>query len=243
MYQKMMRAIGKLIKSISTTTNIDIRCAAKSYEHYSNELLLNFDYSVSYKIGDVCWVEFGNNLMPEMSYSHMAVIMKRFGKLYYALPITTLDRSKPLMADAYHPVYNPAGKKEYFFMKGTDYSFLSHDSVIKLSDLKSISVKRIKTRCGSMPSDDFNILENIIFKKFFPSEDRQINLLLKENSILKMKLELSNIPNEIEDMSQISISSVYSTEITKEINNKVNIKLTDAYNQTVIKDIIIKHHK
>lgn len=240
MYQKMMKAIGKLIKSISSTTNMDVICAAKSYEHYSKELLLNFDYSVSYKIGDVCWVEFGNNLIPEMSYSHMAVVMKRFGKLYYVLPITTFDRSKPLMADAYHPVDNPTGKKEYYFMKGIKYSFLSHDSVIKLSDLKSISVKRIKTRCGSIPSNDFDVLENIIFKKLFPSEDRQMNILLKENSVLKMKLELNNIPNEIEDMSQISISSLYDTEITKEANNKINLKLTDVYNQTVIKDIFIK---
>lgn len=243
MYKKMLRATGNLINSLSSTRYIDVERSAKAYNFYAKEIMSGFNYSSFYNIGDVCWVEFGNNLTPEMSYLHMAVIMKRYDKTYYVLPITTYDVRNTLMVNAYHPIDNPIGNNSYFSMKSIEYPFLTHDSVLKLAELRPISIKRIKSRCGSVPSNSFDIINNLVFCRLFPSEDRRNNILLKENSLLYMKLELSNIPNKISDKTEISVDAKYNPMIVELVDNKLELKLTDSYGQSEIKIISIKQIK
>lgn len=243
MYKKMLRATGNLMNSLSSTRHIDVERSAKAYKFYAKEIMSGFNYSSFYNVGDVCWVEFGNNLAPEMSYLHMAVIMKRYDKTYYVLPITTYDVRNSLMVNAYHPIDNQTGNNSYFLMKSIEYPFLMHDSVLKLAELKPISIKRIKSRCGSVSSNNFDIINNLVFCRLFPSEDRMNNILLKENSLLYMKLELANIACEVLDKADIFIDAKYNPMIVELTDNKLELKLTDSYGQSESKIINIKQIK
>ena len=64
----------------------------------------------------------------------------KFGK-NYVLPIFSYNPDKHI--DIYHPIDFPLSKSHLFLLKNSEFSFITHDSVLKLNDLRTVSVNRI----------------------------------------------------------------------------------------------------
>lgn len=106
-----------------------------SIDFLINQRFIGFDYKCSYRVGDFVWIEYGDNTEPELSFEHLGIIIMKKNHAYYTLPFTTSKKHNKLHMNAYHKKDNP--KKE-------DFPFLLHDSVIKVSELRLVSEKKIK---------------------------------------------------------------------------------------------------
>lgn len=122
------------------------------------------------KKGEIYQFEFGKNFQPEMSYEHRGLMIGVKQKLLYVLPIFSYDPSKH--SDVYHPVDFPDSKSDLFLLKSCDFSFISHDSVLKLNDIRTVSVKRILYQQNgtiSLSSETYRKIEELVLQKYFPS--------------------------------------------------------------------------
>ena len=93
------------------------------------------------KKGEIYQFEFGKNYKPEMSYEHRGLVIGVKQKLLYVLPIFSYDPAKH--PDVYHPTDNPTSKSDMFLLKSSEFSFINHDSVLKLNDIRTVSINRI----------------------------------------------------------------------------------------------------
>ena len=122
------------------------------------------------KKGEIYQFEFGKNYKPEMSYEHRGLVIGVKQKLLYVLPIFSYDPAKHL--DVYHPIDNPASKSDMFLLKTSEFSFISHDSVLKLNDIRTVSVNRILYQQSGVidpVSDTYKQIEQLVLQKYFPS--------------------------------------------------------------------------
>lgn len=122
------------------------------------------------KKGEIYQFEFGKNYKPEMSYEHRGLVIGIKQKLLYVLPIFSYDPAKH--SDVYHPTNNPTSKSDMFLLKASEFSFISHDSVLKLNDIRTISVNRILYQQSGMiapASDTYKQIEHLVLQKYFPS--------------------------------------------------------------------------
>ena len=93
------------------------------------------------KKGEIYQFEFGKNYIPEMSYEHRGIVIGVRQKLLYVLPIFSYDSLKH--PDIYHPDDYPHSKSDMFLLKSSDFPFITHDSVLKLNDIRTVSINRI----------------------------------------------------------------------------------------------------
>lgn len=223
-------------------------------KHYALNKHTGFDYSISYRLGDVCWIEFGDNLTPEMALNHMGIIFrKENNQTYYILPITTPKNNNVLHRNAYHPIINPSGNKRFRRLLKTECSFLAHDSLIKCMEPKLISVKRIISKVGNIQTNSelFNDIIDCTFFYLFPEYSYELQNIKKENSLLKMQLFLSNLKNnylvnsldELESVLAIPNDYRYELLIIETIDNKSNtckikLQLEDAFHQQISREIL-----
>ena len=122
------------------------------------------------KKGEIYQFEFGKNFIPEMSYEHRGLVIGVKQKLLYVLPIFSYDPAKH--TDVYHPVDFPASKSDMFLLKSSEFSFISHDSVLKLNDIRTVSINRILyQQSGRIDpvSDTYKEIETLVLRKYFPS--------------------------------------------------------------------------
>lgn len=174
------------------------------------------------KKGEIYQFEFGKNYIPEMSYEHRGLIIGVKQKLLYVLPIFSYDPAKH--TDVYHPADFPTSKSDMFLLKASEFSFISHDSVLKLNDIRTVSINRILYQQNGRidpSSDTYKEIETLVLRKYFPSFLRnyeqnhktieslndQVSTLTEwkkvleaENNHLKKEIEflqaqLSDIPN------------------------------------------------
>ena len=250
MYRSLLKSLGKLLTVLSETYEIQPARAAESYDYYITALNSGYNYASRYKKWDVCWIQWGNNLKPEMSYKHMGIVFKANNKMIYAFPITSIGQNQNLR-NAYHPIDNPNGNNIFYKMKASDFSFLELDSAIKTRELKCISVKRIIAKCGSVKTNKplTDELTNISFDFLFHEKANEIKRLKKQKSLLKMTIEASKILDVYEisaitdlsdliDVDTTTYSFLIGTPILKDsMQYEVEIKLTDKYNQEISKII------
>lgn len=123
------------------------------------------------KKGEIYQFEFGKNFVPEMSYEHRGLVIGVNKKLLYVLPIFSYDPQKH--TDVYHPVDNNTSKSDLFLLKKVDYSFIQHDSVMKLNDIRTVSINRIlyhqKDGRIDIDSPEYKVIEELVLNKYFPS--------------------------------------------------------------------------
>ncbi|QDW73542.1 type II toxin-antitoxin system PemK/MazF family toxin [Lachnospiraceae bacterium KGMB03038] len=122
------------------------------------------------KKGEIYQFEFGKNYTPEMSYEHRGLVIGVKQKLLYVLPIFSYDSLKH--PDIYHPLDYPKSKSNLFLLKRNEFSFISHDSVLKLNDIRTVSVNRIlyQHKGRIVPSSDtYKQIEALTLQKYFPS--------------------------------------------------------------------------
>ncbi|RHU90722.1 hypothetical protein DXC27_00420 [Ruminococcus sp. OM08-7] len=107
--------------------------------------------------------------------------------------------------DVYHPTDNPASKSDMFLLKSSEFSFINHDSVLKLNDIRTVSINRILYQQNGMiplASDTYKQIEQLVLQKYFPSFYYDYNQLqqkmfsqeerLKENDTVLNELTSEN---------------------------------------------------
>lgn len=122
------------------------------------------------KKGEIYQFEFGKNFIPEMSYEHRGLVIGVKQKLLYVLPIFSYDPIKH--PDVYHPIDHPDSKSDMFLLKSSEFSFITHDSVLKLNDIRTVSINRILYRQNGRiqpSSDTYKQIEKLVLQKYFPS--------------------------------------------------------------------------
>ena len=122
------------------------------------------------KKGEIYQFEFGKNFIPEMSYEHRGLVIGVKQKLLYVLPIFSYDPHKH--TDVYHPVDFPTSKSDKFLLKSSEFSFISHDSILKLNDIRTVSINRILYQQSGRinpSSDTYREIESLVLRKYFPS--------------------------------------------------------------------------
>ncbi len=169
----------------------------------------------SVKKGEIYQFEFGKNFLPEMSYEHRGLVIGVKQKLLYVLPIFSYDPSKH--SDVYHPVDSPTSKSDIFLLKSSEFTFISHDSVLKLNDIRTVSINRILYQQNGRidpSSDTYKEIETLVLQKYFPSflhdyeqnnktiesQKSQIVSLTKEKDLLKT--ENDQLKTKIEALKQ-----------------------------------------
>ena len=98
-----------------------------------------------------------------MSYEHRGCVIGIKQKLLYVLPIFSYDPAKH--PDVYHHIDNPASKSDMFLLKASEFSFINHDSVLKLNDIRTVSINRILyQQNGMIPpvSDTYKQIEQLV---------------------------------------------------------------------------------
>ena len=127
------------------------------------------------KKGEIYQFEFGKNYVPEMSYGHRGLVIGVKKKLLYVLPIFSYSLTKH--PDVYNPDTSPNSKSDLFLLKSQDFSFLTHDSVLKLNDIRTVSINRIlyqHTGRIDLNSDTYKQIESLALKKYFPEVHHEL---------------------------------------------------------------------
>lgn len=166
-YLKAQSKLNKLIID-SKVTEDELGRLSASDCHWADARCQSFR-SKSAAAGDVYQFEFGKNYAPEMSYEHRGLVLRANNKLLYVVPICSYDSSKH--KDVYHPTENPNQRANFYLLKNTEYDFISRDSVIKLNDLRSVSIKRILYQHnGRLETDEpvFIEIRDMVFARCFP---------------------------------------------------------------------------
>ena len=167
------------------------------------------------KKGEIYQFEFGKNFIPEMSYEHRGLVIGVKQKLLYVLPIFSHDPAK--QTDVYHPVDHPKSQSDMFLLKSSEFSFISHDSLLKLNDIRTVSINRILYQQSGRidpSSDTYKEIETLVLRKYFPSflfdyeqnnktielQNSQICSMTEEKDILKT--ENDKLKEEIDSLKK-----------------------------------------
>lgn len=156
------------------------------------------------KKGEIYQFEFGKNFIPEMSYEHRGLVIGVKQKLLYVLPIFSYDPHKH--TDVYHPVDFPTSKSDKFLLKSSEFSFISHDSVLKLNDIRTVSINRILYQQSGRinpSSDTYREIESLVLRKYFPSflydyENNKKALDSLNNQLASLTEEKNSLETEVE---------------------------------------------
>ena len=175
------------------------------------------------KKGEIYQFEFGKNFQPEMSYEHRGLVIGVKQRLLYVLPIFSYNPAKH--PDVYHPVDFPDSTSDMFLLKKSDFSFISHDSVLKLNDIRTVSVNRIlyqQPGVISLSSDTYKKIEELVLQKYFPS-------FMYEYTQMEQKLSASKTTLKEKEEALKSLSSE-NEELKRQIE-ELNKKLANTDNQ------------
>lgn len=209
----------KYIKSITALNNATLnnknsddieRCAESDIFWAQNKNKPLLERKI--KKGNIYQFEFGKNYVPEMSYEHRGLVIGISGKLLYVLPICSCNSSKSEHVSAYHPIDNPNTKSNYYLLKQSEHPFLTHNSVLKLNDIRTVSIARIKYKQDNgyldPLSDTYKEIEKIVFSKYFYKYSYDYNQLIEENNKLNEELaKLKTLNLELQE----KVNSLMST--------------------------------
>lgn len=172
------------------------------------------------KKGEIYQFEFGKNFKPEMSYEHRGLVIGVKQKLLYVLPIFSYNPVKH--TDVYHPIDFPKSKSDMFLLKSSEFSFISHNSVLKLNDIRTVSINRILyQQSGSIPlsSDTYKKIEELVLQKYFPNFKH--NFLQMEQDLASSKMEFQEQEKRIKIL--ISENQELKRQV-KELNQKLSLE-------------------
>ena len=156
------------------------------------------------KKGEVYQFEFGKNYAPEMSYEHRGLVIGVKNKLLYVLPIYSYDPKKH--TNVYHPVDFPNSKGDLYLLKNSEFSWINHDSILKLNDIRTVSINRIQYKhSGNIEptTDTYKSIETLVLKKYFAEFHHEFEADKKTNEILKEdNTELTEEVDELKSENQ-----------------------------------------
>lgn len=171
-----------------TLGNDEIDRFSKSDYRWADNKRKSFQTRIIKK-GEIYQFEFGKNFVPEMSYEHRGLVIGVNKKLLYVLPIFSYDPQKH--PDVYHPVDNNTSKSDLYLLKKADYSFIQHDSVMKLNDIRTVSINRIlyhqKDGRIDINSSEYKVIEELVLNKYFPSFLHELRTSISDKEQLEAK--------------------------------------------------------
>ena len=195
-YLKAQNKTNEIIIANSFTSNELDRFSASDFRWADNRTKQFRHRQV--KKGEIYQFEFGKNYKPEMSYEHRGLVIGVKQKLLYVL-IFSYDPAKH--PDVYHPTDNPASKSDMFLLKSSEFSFINHDSVLKLNDIRTVSINRILYQQNGMispGSDTYKQIEQLVLQKYFPSFYYDYNQLQQKTVSQEEQLRKKNtVLNEV----------------------------------------------
>ena len=186
-YLKTQNKTNEIIIANNFTSNELDRFSASDFRWADNRTKQFRHRQV--KKGEIYQFEFGKNYKPEMSYEHRGLVIGIKQKLLYVLPIFSYDPAKH--PDVYHPTDNPTSKSDMFLLKSGEFSFINHDSVLKLNDIRTVSINRILYQQNgiiSPGSDTYKQIEQFVLQKYFPSFYYDYNQLQQKAVLLEEQL-------------------------------------------------------
>lgn len=172
-----VRKMKKYIESISKLNDVTLSASTDEVDRYSEADIFwakhktGFATTRNIRKGDIYQFEFGKNYVPEMSYEHRGLVIGISQKLLYVLPIYSYKPAS-VKIPPLHITDNPNGNGDFYLLKQSEYSFLRHDSIVKLNDIRTVSIARIKySHNVSIPpsSDTYKFIERCVFRRYFPS--------------------------------------------------------------------------
>ena len=149
------------------------------------------------KRGSVFQFDFGMNSVPEMSYEHRGIVIGLRNNLLYVLPVFTYQANKH-QKDLFDPINNRNGN--LYRIDPADHPFIKHASIIKLDDIRCVSVSRIVYSHNyrmDIQSDEYKTIERAALSNIFPQYDYLLKTLEKENAFLKYKIKQLEDPLEM----------------------------------------------
>lgn len=167
--KKYIMSISKLNDLTLSTNQDEVDRYSESDIHWATNKCKKF-INRNIKKGDIYQFEFGKNYVPEMSYEHRGLVIGQSGKLIYVLPIFSYNSAKFTKDTPCHIVDNPNGKSNYYLLKKSEFPFLTHDSIVKLNDIRTVSYLRIKYSHAARidpNSDTYKFIEKTTFTKYF----------------------------------------------------------------------------
>jgi len=192
MYVKYLSALNELNNVVIKLNGSDeIGKFSLSDERWAKDKFIS-RINTKFAKGEIYQFDFGKNFPPEMSYEHRGLIIGVNKKLLYVLPIFSYNANDPSHKNAYHPLDNPDEKQDYYLMKSSEFNFIKHDSVLKLNDMRTISVNRkIYQHTGRLNINDntYKKIEDLVIQKYFNQFHYEFTNLKKENANLKAELE------------------------------------------------------
>jgi mRNA-degrading endonuclease toxin of MazEF toxin-antitoxin module len=152
-------------------------------------------------IGDIFYTDLGNCYKPELAFPHPVVILEDVSNMVLVAPVST---SSEIVNNAFHPVDNPAGKKEYRKAGKTDG--FEHDCAIILSNIRTISKGRLLEKKGQLndisnPTSLFYEIKNKGFELCFPKQFIKFRNLSENKDIYENTLEL--VGNSLTDIKVV----------------------------------------
>ena len=178
--------------------------------------------NIKIRIGEVYQIEFGKNLIPEMSYEHRGLIIGVKNKLIYVLPIFTYDPGK--ISKVYHPVDNPNSKSDYYLLKKSEFSFINHDSVLKLNDIRTVSLKRVLYKHSGLidpKGETYKGILNLTIQKYFSDFYREhinnIGLIGTLNS------DITSLNEQIDQLKEVNKNLKIENENLKKEIEKIKM--------------------
>jgi hypothetical protein len=190
-------------------TDDELNRFSKSDYRWADNISKQFRHR-TVKKGEIYQFEFGKNYRPEMSYEHRGLVIGVKQKLLYVLPIFSYDSKKHM--DVYHSIENPTSKSDLFLLKNSEFSFISHDSVLKLNDIRTVSINRILYQQNgiiSPESNTYRLIEQLVLKKYFPSfcheyEQLQQKVSFIEEQRAKAIEEIDKLSKQLEEIKKVT---------------------------------------
>lgn len=109
-----------------------------STQNYMTRSTWRVDERHDVKVGDVCFIDYGQAYLNEAGYQHFGLIISRINGKVLAIPMTS---NSATYAQAYHPETNPKGKRH--LMPFGQRCGLNRPSVLFLNDAKFINPNRV----------------------------------------------------------------------------------------------------
>jgi hypothetical protein len=110
-------------------------------------------------------------------------------------------------------------------LKSSEFSFINHDSVLKLNDLRTVSINRILYQQSGMiapDSDTYKRIEHLTFQKYFPSLHYDFDQLLQKAASLEEQQKesdavLKTLTTENEELKRLigALQKQIATEDTQ----------------------------
>lgn len=199
-YIKSIVKTGELMVS-GNLENKEIERAARADYRWADNKGRNLQKR-QVKKGEIYQFEFGKNYVPEMSYEHRGMVIGVHKRLLYVLPVFSYDPIK--YPDVYHPIDNNQSKSDFYLLKSEEHAFIQHDSVMKLNDIRTVSINRIlyQQKDGRMDidSESYKLIEELVIQKYFPGFLHDMKKMMlkceeQEKTIKKLEEILDKSPS------------------------------------------------